>query len=540
MMLGINIKTMAATDPGTANLKHQWKFEDGTANDNVGTLNGTLNGTATVANGDLITGDAGWVTFDATALAINTYTELTVSAWFTSIAKANTGFHFLYYFGNSDGNGNHFTGYTPARGNDLSRFMLGTNGEAGIDDTEYDDGLLHNVTCIIDATTVSYYMDGNLVNSVGIGNSRLADVGTQFAYIAKGGWNDPNWKGLLHELSVYDKALTADNVKYLYELNAPVAVTPVEPGTTNLKHQWTFDDGTATDVIAGVNGTLSGPDVTFSDKALNLAGGYVSLDGAALAIKTYKELTVESWFTSTAGANNGYHFLYYFGKTNDFGHYFLGFTPDRDGNPGKCGRTMIATGDGGNGEDGQAVVNTQLFNDGRQHQMVCVIDSIDATNKNITAYLDGNLLGTNSLGTNTLSKIGTEFAYFGKGGWGGDPTFKGLLHKISMYDKALTPANIISLYNAGPENIGTGVNQTSKLSQNVYVSNNQIVAQFESASAASAQIDVYNVQGALLSSDKFSCYAGLNNKTVAADYPAGMYVVRLTVAGKTGYTKLVK
>jgi len=541
MILGINVKTMAATDPGTANLKHQWKFEDGTANDNVGTLNGTLNGTATVANGDLITGDAGWVTFDAAALAINTYTELTVSAWFTSTAKANTGFHFLYYFGNSDGNGNHFTGYTPARGNDLSRFMLGTNGEAGIDATEYDDGLLHNVTCIIDATTVSYYMDGNLVNSVGIGNSTLADVGTQFAYIAKGGWNDPNWKGLIHEMSVYDKALTADNVKFLYSLHAPVAVAPVEPGTANLKHLWTFDDGTATDVIAGVNGTLSGTDVTFSDKALNLAGGYVSLDGAALAIKTYKELTVESWFTSTAGANNGYHFLYYFGKTNDFGHYFLGFTPDRDGNPGKCGRTMIATGDGGNGEDGQAVVNTQLFNDGRQHQMVCVIDSIDVNNKNITAYLDGNLLGTNSLGSNTLSKIGTEFAYFGKGGWGGDPTFKGLLHKISMYDKALTPANIVALYNAGAETgLGTGVSQSKKITQNVYIRNNQIVAEFESASAASAQIDVYNTQGALLSSDKFNFNAGLNNKTVAANYPAGMYVVRLTVAGNTGYTKLVK
>jgi len=539
MILGISVKTMAQTDPGTANLKHQWKFDDG-ANDNVGTLNGTLMGTATVANGDLITGDAGWVEFDAAALAINTYSELTVSAWFTSIAKANTGFHFLYYFGNSDGNGNHFTGYTPARGNDVSRLMLNTNGESIVDDTEFDDGILHHVVCIVDAAIVSYYLDGNLVNSTPVGNSKLADVGTQFAYIAKGGWNDPNWKGLLHEISVYDKALTADNVKYLYSLNAPVPVIPVEPGTANLKHQWTFDDGTATDVVAGVNGTLSGPDVSFSDKALNLAGGYVSLDGAALAIKTYKELTVESWFTSTAGANNGYHFLYYFGKTNDFGHYFLGFTPDRDGNPGKCGRTMISTGDGGNGEDGQAVVNTPLFNDGRQHQMVCVIDSIDVNNKNITAYLDGNLLGTNSLSANTLSKIGTEFAYFGKGGWGGDPTFKGLLHKISMYDKALTPANVKSLYNAGPEALGTVVNQTRKVTQKVYVNNNQIVAEFESINGASAQIDVYNTQGALLSSEKFGCNAGLNNKTVSANYPAGIYVVRLSVAGQTGYTKIVK
>ena len=542
MMLGISIKTMAATDPGTANLRHQWKFDDGTANDNVGTLNGTLMGTAAVANGDLVTGTAGWVEFDAAALAVNNYTELTVSAWFTSVAGTNKNFHFLYYFGNTTNNGgNHFTGYTPARGNDVSRFMLNTNGEAIVDDTEFDDGLLHHVVCIVDATTSSYYLDGNLVNSVPNGSSKLTDIGTQFAYIAKGGWsNDPNWNGLLHEMSVYDKALTTDNVKYLYSLNAPVAVVPVEPGTANLKHQWTFDDGTATDVVGGVNGTLNGSDVTFSDKSLNLAGGYVSLDGAALAIKTYKELTVESWFTSTSGANNGFHFLYYFGKTNDSGHYFLGFTPDRDGNPGKCGRTMISTGDGDNGEDGQAVVNTQLFNDGRQHQMVCVIDSIDVNNKNITAYLDGNLLGTNSLGTNTLSKIGTEFAYFGKGGWKNDPTFKGLIHKISMYDKALTPANIKSLYNAGPEDIRTGVVQPTKMIQNVYVNNNQIVAQFESAGAASAQIDVYNTQGALLLSDKFSCNAGLNNKTVSANYPAGIYVVRLTVAGKTGYTKLVK
>lgn len=533
MMSGICVKSMAQTDPGTANLKHQWKFEDGTANDNVGTLNGTLNGTATVANGDLITGDAGWVTFDAAALAVNTYTELTVSAWFTSTAGANTGYHFLYYFGNSDGNGNHFTGYTPARGNDLSRFMLNTNGEAGIDNTEYDDGILHNVTCVVDATTSSYYLDGYLVNSVPNGNSKLADVGTQFAYIAKGGWNDPNWKGLLHEMSVYDKALTADNIKYLYNLNAPTAVTAVDPGTANLKHQWTFDDGTANDVIGNVNGTLMDGAVIV-DKALNTtAGGYVNLDGAALGVNNFTELTMESWFTSLAGANNGYHFLYFFGNSDNNGNHFTGFTPDRDGNPGKCGRVMIAT---GNGEDGESVVNTALFNDGRQHQMISVISATT-----ITAYLDGNLLGSNSIGTNAIANIGTQLAYFGKGGWINDPIWKGQTHKISMFDKALTPENVKFLYKAGPElNPGTGIDQTKKITSNVYLSNNQIVAQFESASAASAQIDVYNTQGALLSSEKFSCNAGLNNKTVAAGYPAGMYVVRLTVAGKTGFTKIVK
>jgi len=38
------------TDPGTANLTHQWTFDNGTAADNVGTLNGVLSGGATIVN----------------------------------------------------------------------------------------------------------------------------------------------------------------------------------------------------------------------------------------------------------------------------------------------------------------------------------------------------------------------------------------------------------------------------------------------------------------------------------------------------------
>ncbi|HEY6915175.1 MAG TPA: hypothetical protein VI413_10905, partial [Paludibacter sp.] len=55
MMLGISGQTMAQTDPGTVNLTHKWTFEDGTANDVVGTLNGTLIDGATVSGGALNT-----------------------------------------------------------------------------------------------------------------------------------------------------------------------------------------------------------------------------------------------------------------------------------------------------------------------------------------------------------------------------------------------------------------------------------------------------------------------------------------------------
>jgi|GEM_PF-1511332 len=534
MMLGISVQTMAQTDPGTTNLKHQWKFEGTGVTapvDLVGTVTGTLVDGATIADGALNISNGGYVSFDAAALDIKSYTALTVEAWFSSSLGQNAGYRFLYYFGNSDGNGNHCTGYTPTRGNNVCRALIDTGtGDQGVNGTQYDDGLLHHVICVIDATNLSYYLDGVLVNSTSIGTTSLAGIGNQFAWLAKGGWPDPTWKGLIQEFSIYDSALTGDNVKYLYNLHK-IDVAATNPGTTNLKHQWSFDDGTANDQVGSVNGVLTDGALVV-DKALNTAaGGYVNLDAAALAVNTYTELTVETWFTPVAGANNGYHFLYYFGNSDGNGNHFTGFTPSRDGNPAQCGRFMIAT---GNGEDGQQGINTTKFTDGRQHHSVCVIDGTS-----VTSYIDGNLLGTTSIGANLLANVGIQFAYFGKGGWN-DPVWKGQTHKISMYDKVLTANNVKYLYNAGAETVATGVDQTRKMIHNVYVSNNQIVAEFESTSAASSKIEIYNIQGALLSSEVFTCNAGLNNKTINANYPAGIYLVRLAVAGQTSYSKIVK
>lgn len=779
MTLGISVQLMAQTDPGTTNLKHKWVFEDGTANDIVGTANGTLMGNATVSSGALNTTTGGYVNLDPAAVGVHTYSELTVEAWYKSEAGGNGGYHFLYYFGNSDGGGNNFTGYTPARGDDRSRAMFSAGGgEAGVNSTEFDDGRLHHLVCVINATTLSYYMDGVLFNTVSTGTNLLSKIGqgngTYFAYFCKGGWPDPDWKGLINEISVYDKALNAENVKYLYNLHKE-DIGATDPGIANLKHQWTFDDGSATDIVGGVNGVLNGA-ATVSAKALNTtAGGHVVLDAAALAVNTYTELTVESWFTPSAGANTGFHFLYYFGNSDGGGNHFTGFTPAR-GND--FSRVMIDTGAGEKGLHGTE------YDDGRMHHVVSVVNATT-----ITYYIDGILLGSSNIGTSALANVGNQFAYFAKGGWSADPTWKGMVHKISMYNKALTASDVKYLYNIGPEqtpsittsvagfvfdpnysehsmnvtslnlssnvqitapagitvtpstinanatdipvivsydkstvvdgnivltsgstilnipvksatescftklyndktniisdygcnmlssfpggwgnkeihniisspanvycgansiavgdgtnpgnngtgslnysltgkinpsstyhvkamikteggafqmgiagwedgqgdkvfpiesntwlaldftfttgatlsggpviffnnwhttglkayidnfemyeipNVTTGVDQAGNMSLKVYAGNNKIVADFESSSAASSQIEIYNIQGSLLSSEVFTCNAGLNHKTIKADYPSGIYLVRLSVAGNTSYAKVVK
>lgn len=230
-LFGISVKTTAQVAPSEDNLTHQWTFDDGTANDSKGTLNGTLEGNATIKNNALNTSTGGYVILNATDLAVNTYTQLSMEVWFTSVATANGSFHMLYYFGdtNAGGNGENYTCVTPARGGDqnFSRAMIstgvdGSGAEDGINGTEYDDGILHHMVCVINEATITFYIDGINIGATDLtGTNSLGFLGTQFAYFAKGGYtHDPTWKGLIHKISMYDTALTDENVTYLYQHGA--------------------------------------------------------------------------------------------------------------------------------------------------------------------------------------------------------------------------------------------------------------------------------------------------------------------------------
>lgn len=304
-----------------------------------------------------------------------------------------------------------------------------------------------------------------------------------------------------------------------------LTMAQTDPGATNLKHQWTFADGTANDRIGTVNGTLM-DGASIANGVLSTGGGYVELSGTDLAINTYTELTVSAWFKSEAGMNTSYHFLYYFGGQNgNDGANMTGYTPAR-GND--VSRAMIMTSDGEKG------VNSTEFDDGVVHHMVCVIDA-----ENISYYVDGLLIETASFGASSLAEISTDFAYFGKGGWKNDPNWTGDMDELSVYDKALTADNVAFLFNAGPI-VVSGIDQAKKPTQNVYLNNGQVVAEFESSAASDAQIEVYDVQGKLLSSELFPCNAGVNQKTIKADFATGIYVVRLVVDGKSSYSKIAK
>ena len=213
------------TDPGTANLTHQWTFDNGTAADNVGTLNGVLSGGATIVNKALKLSASGqFLSFPGSSVALNTYTAFSQEIWFTSAAGANTGYTMLSYFGNTSGGlGYNYVSLSAARGDNVSRTCI-SNGtysaEKGVNGTEYDDGKLHHMVSVVRADSVIFYIDGNLAGKA-VSGVALSTIGTSLAYLGKGGYtSDPTWLGSISKFSIYNKSLTASEVKFLFNQGA--------------------------------------------------------------------------------------------------------------------------------------------------------------------------------------------------------------------------------------------------------------------------------------------------------------------------------
>ena len=233
----------------------------------------------------------------------------------------------------------------------------------------------------------------------------------------------------------------------LVALGINVQVTAqTDPGLTNLTHQWTFDDGTAKDYVGGTEGTLQGS-ATISSKALNTtSGGWIEFPGSTIGINTYTEMTAEVWFTSTSGANGGCKMITYFGNTTGtYGTDYLFMTP------AGCTTSRLAVSCGNTSapwtvENGIDNAGGRI-DDGLVHHLVATVQGTE-----MTYFIDGQNVGTTTLtGSNALSALGTQFVYLAKGGYTGDGTWKGQIHKFSIYKKALVADEVLYLYQHGAE-----------------------------------------------------------------------------------------
>jgi hypothetical protein len=191
-----------------------------------------LAGDATISGGSLVLdGEDDWMSMPGDVIALNTYTELSIEAWFTSVDGGNTGNHMLAAFGEEGTGATPTYGYkylfiTPARADDFSRAAIQTRSmdsspwdeEDGVSaSVEHDDGQLHHFVCTVNAASIAFYVDGEQigVTTLAAGNE-IAGISQAAAYLGKGVYSvDPEWAGSIHEFNIYNRALSSSEVRYL-------------------------------------------------------------------------------------------------------------------------------------------------------------------------------------------------------------------------------------------------------------------------------------------------------------------------------------
>ena len=265
--------SLVAQDPGTANLTHLWTFEDGTANDQVGVADGTPVGEDVYfEDGDLLlvpgaTNQAdSWVELPGSDIAMDTYDEVSVAAWFTPDLE-NTQWNALWFFGN-DGNGAGVGSdgfcFQPSRGDDVARTWISCGDESApysIEDavndttgggTEYNDLELHHVVCMISDEAIQgvikmyhngVYLGADTLESdpaTGKDNA-IWNISPNFARFAHSCYSaDLPYLGRIHEIAIFNKALSADEVTFLFNAGVNGFPTFVKSNNTQLPEEFSL------------------------------------------------------------------------------------------------------------------------------------------------------------------------------------------------------------------------------------------------------------------------------------------------------------
>jgi hypothetical protein len=147
---------------------HEWNFATGTANDLAGTMNGTLNGDATITNGLLVLDGShnGGGAYMSTAFSTDTLSTMTMVSW-VSLSTLSQGGGSALSVSNSSQNfdgivyGERTSGQWMSGSDGFSRSLV-NNGGATVTDLA-----MHMLAITYSASGINLYLDGQFYASGG-------------------------------------------------------------------------------------------------------------------------------------------------------------------------------------------------------------------------------------------------------------------------------------------------------------------------------------------------------------------------------------
>jgi hypothetical protein len=305
------------------------------------------------------------------------------------------------------------------------------------------------------------------------GTPTSMDIGTD-------GFGFGYFPGSLDEVRIYNRALSADEIKRLYRIGATLHVN-TQVNNDSLKNglvgYWSFDgkdmsgniaydrsgqnhNGTLTNMTGGVSGRIEGK----LGQALNFDGvnDYATFGTFNTFPLPANATSISAWVYPTRNSSDGTS-LIMSRANNSCSSIYIGFGTNTDTSNGGLEFDRKFSG----ASNLKAFSNPHLISL-NQWQHVAVVWNGSTAKNQVKFYVNGvdagvnTGVGTNGAGSPTDELTGTNDLYAGGCSDGLNAMFTGKIDDVRFYNRVLTPAEIKRLYRIGATlHVNTQVNNDS-------------------------------------------------------------------------------
>ncbi|MGH7976339.1 MAG: LamG-like jellyroll fold domain-containing protein [Limisphaerales bacterium] len=327
---------------------------------------------------------------------------------------------------------------TPAASSGNMRFAITTNGNGAEQQINAPFALPSNSWChvavTLDGTKGLLYLDGQPVATNLNLTIRPWQLLTTSNYVGKSQFPaDPTFNGRIDSLRIFGRALSASEIRDMACAHPSLA----HRYSFNANNYNTNEPSVVWDSVGMAHGTLMG-NAVITNNALQLtgaAGGYVNLPGGL--VSGCSATTIEFW--AKFGANSAGARVFDFGNISGAnGVQYLFFTPRN--NTG-AQQMEIST---------NTTVNITAAG-ALDDQSVCVACIVDPTNGYMAIYTNGVLETAQTSTLPPLSGVSTAWSFIGRSLFSADPYLNATIDELRIYDGRLTPQEIATDYQFGPD-----------------------------------------------------------------------------------------
>ncbi|HEY5296652.1 MAG TPA: LamG-like jellyroll fold domain-containing protein [Verrucomicrobiae bacterium] len=404
------------------------------AGEHLGLYNGTLHNGATITNDSAfgnslnLNGGSAYV-----SLPLSMANASTFAAWVKW--KGGADWQRLFDFGKDTTN---YFFLTPRASGGNLRFAITTSGNGGEQQINASSALPTNswvhVAVTLDGTKGILYLDGAPVATNSALTIRPWQLLAKNNYIGKSEFSaDPFFNGEIASFRIFGRALSASEIKDL--AYAPPALADRYSFDTNNFN--TNEPSVVWDSIGMAHGTLMG-NASITNNALHLAGAtgdYVNLPGGL--VSGCGAVTIEFW--ASFGANPASAHVFDFGNISGAnGSQYLSFIPHNN--------------IGGQQMEISTNFTANISASGTlDNQAVCVACIVDPANDYMAIYTNGVLETAQTSALPLLSGVSTAWSFIGRSLFNADPYLNATIDEFRIYDGRLTPQQIATDFQFGPD-----------------------------------------------------------------------------------------